>query len=101
MPSIGFADFSRQFGDVLIALGEQFAPTNFGAHRLLQELGSGEAPLLDQLVEVVRKIDLHTRHTPNYTPSTFSGKHPPLRKIPDGPPLRLQAASLEITFGLG
>jgi hypothetical protein len=36
----------------------------------LQELGRGKATLLDESVEIVGKVDLHARHTPNYTPSS-------------------------------
>ena len=44
-----------------------------GSHddRPLTEFGRRQARLLDQLVQFVRKIDLHPRHTPKYTPYTL------------------------------
>ena len=74
LPGSGVADLGDQFGNVLVPLGEQFTPTNLSTHGVLQELGGGKATLLHQLVEIVWKIDLHTRHTPKYTPSKLSGK---------------------------
>ena len=70
----GLAELGYQFGNVLVPLGQQFTPTNLSTHGILQELGGGKATLLHQLVEIVWKIDLHTRHTPKYTPSRWSGK---------------------------
>jgi hypothetical protein len=74
LPDSGLADLGHQFGNVLLPLGEQLTPTNLSTHRILQELRGGKVTLFHQLVEIVWEIDLHTWHTPKYTPSRPSGK---------------------------
>ena len=48
---------------------QQFAATHLRTHGILQELRGRKATLLHQLVEIVWKVDLHARHTPNCTPT--------------------------------
>jgi hypothetical protein len=68
---------SDELSEILVGLGEEFQSADLCPDCELQELGSWEALGLDELVEIVREIDLHTRHTPKYThraiaaPGTF------------------------------
>jgi hypothetical protein len=40
----------------------------------LQQLRGRQTTLLDDFIEFVRQIDLHSRHTPKYTPIELCGK---------------------------
>jgi hypothetical protein len=58
---------SDELSEILVGLGQEFQASDLCSNCELQEFGSWEAFGLDQLVEIVREIDLHTRHTPKYT----------------------------------
>lgn len=74
LPHRRSSDLSNQLRDVFVALGHQLLAANFGADSILQELGCSQPSSLDELVEFVRKVDLHPWHTPNYTHTASSGK---------------------------
>lgn len=65
---IGTADLGGQIGNVPVSFAQDFESARLGAHGLLQELGCRKVSSLDELVEIVRQVDLHARHTPIYTP---------------------------------
>jgi hypothetical protein len=65
-----FADLSEQPGQVLIGLAEQVLAAYLRADGFLQKLGRRQPPGLELFVEVIWKIHLHSRHTPNYTHMT-------------------------------
>ena len=70
--SRGFArgrlpDFGYQFLDVAVRFREQVLATDLGCESFLQQFRGREASRLQLLVEIVREVHLHPRHTPNYT----------------------------------
>lgn len=56
-----------ELSEILVGLGQKFQASDLSSNGELQELGSRQAFGLDQLVEILWEIDLHTRHTPEYT----------------------------------
>ena len=66
----------NQIGNVSVALRKQVQTTQFSANGFLQKLGSRQTAFFDQTVQIVREIDLHTRHTPIYTPYRVKVKLP-------------------------
>jgi hypothetical protein len=57
-----------KFGGVLRACRNQLEPAHLSANGFLQQLRSWQTALLHERIKVVRQIDLHSGHTPKYTP---------------------------------
>jgi hypothetical protein len=65
---VRLAYLGAELGKVPLGLIERVLSLEFGAECDLQQLGCGKAALLELLVEIIGKIHLDTRHTPNHTP---------------------------------
>ncbi len=61
--------FVNKLGQVAVRFLEKRLASQLRANRALQELGCWESALLDSAVQLVRKINLQPRHTPNHTPN--------------------------------
>ncbi len=57
-----------ELGHVAITFCQQILPAQLGSYGLLQKLGRGQPTRLDQFVKIVGQIQLHSWHTPKYTP---------------------------------
>jgi hypothetical protein len=64
-----------------VRLREQVASTHLCSNGTLQELRCRQTTLLHEAVEIVRQVDLHARHTPNYTPCAPSVNARALRSL--------------------